>query len=93
MTFAAYDEMEDLFDELIEKQQFDFVEYIENIIDKRGLDSPHYFDYEEDDEDEFFIDFGPFGPPKIIPDQQKQKTPSEPKKRTGKQLNLFDDES
>ena len=90
LTFEASMEMEDLFDELVEKNQFDFIEHIENILEKTGLD--HDFDFVDDDEEDFFIDFGPFGPPKNMPDRQKTKTPSEPKKPAGKQLNLFDDD-
>jgi len=93
MTYEAYEEMEDLFDDLEEKQQFDFIEHIENILEKRGLDEPSYFDHEDmDEEEDFFIDFGPFGAPKIMPDRQKPKTPSGHTKPAGKQLNLFDDE-
>jgi hypothetical protein len=91
MPVAAYDELENLFERLAEKQQFDFIEHIEDILEKRGLKPLHYFDFEEDEED-YFIDFGPFGPPKILPDQNKPKTPSGPARPAGKQLNLFDDD-
>ncbi len=89
MTFTAYDEMEDLFDDLVEKNQFDFIDHIENILEKTGLD--HDFDF-DDDEDDFGIDFGPFGQPKSMPDMQEDTKPSKPKKPAGRQLNLFDDD-
>ncbi|MCP4341990.1 MAG: hypothetical protein GY799_24675 [Desulfobulbaceae bacterium] len=93
MTFAAYDEMEDLFDDLAEKQQYDFIDHIEKILKKRGLERSLHFEHESIDEEEYSIDFGPFGAPKIMPDNQKPKSPSKPTKPVGKQLNLFDDET
>lgn len=92
MVSAAYDELEDLFERLAEKQQFDFIEHIEDILERRGLDYPLHYDDEDMDEEDFFIDFGPFGAPKIMPDQRKQKEPVQPAKPAGKQLSLFDDE-
>ena len=91
MTSAADDELEDLFDRLAEKQQFDFIKHIEDILERRKLDHILYFDDEELDEDDFFIDFGPFGAPKILPDRQKTKEPVQPPRPAAKQLNLFDD--
>jgi tetratricopeptide (TPR) repeat protein len=91
MASAAYDELEDLFEELAEKQQFDFIEHIENILEKRGLGRHFLFDHDDEEED-FFMDFGPFGAPEIMPDRQKPKAPSGPAKPVGKQLSLFDDE-
>ncbi len=85
LTSAAYDEMEDLFDHLTAKQQFDFIEHIEDIIEKRELDHFSYFDY-DDIEEKIGIDFGPFGPPKIMPDQKKQKQPVTPPQSNRKQL-------
>jgi len=92
MTFEAYEDMEDLFDDLAERQQFDFIDHIENILDKRGLADPPDFDH-EDIEQDFFFDFGPFEAPKIMPDQKKPKKPASPPKSSRKQLSLFDDES
>jgi hypothetical protein len=95
MASAAYDELEDLFDRLSEKQQFDFIEHIEDILEKRELDRSLYLDREDMNEDDFFIDFGPFGAPKTMPDRREQKKPAQPAqpaRPAGKQLNLFDDE-
>lgn len=92
MTSAEDDELEVLLDDLTEKEEFDFIDHIANIIDKRDLEFPLYFDHEDIEEDEHFIDFGPFGPPKTMPKQQKTKSPK-PAKFSGKQLNLFDDQS
>jgi hypothetical protein len=92
MTLAAFNDLEELFERLTKKQQIDFIEYIENILEKRELNYPLYFDSAEMDDENFFIDFGPFGAPKIMPDRHKQKKPVQPAQPTGKQLNLFDDE-
>ncbi len=92
MTSAAYDELEELFERLTGKQQFDFIEHIEDILERRGLDRSRHFDDEDMDEEDFFIDFGPFGAPKIMPDRHKPKKPVQPAQPAGKQLNLFDDE-
>ncbi|MFT5730075.1 MAG: tetratricopeptide (TPR) repeat protein [Desulforhopalus sp.] len=89
ISFATYDEFEDLFDDLSDKNQFDFIDLIENILEKAGLYPD--FDSEDSDEEDYLIDFGPFGRPKNILDKQKPKTSSEPKKPASKQLNLFDD--
>jgi cellulose synthase operon protein C len=97
LTSAAHDKLEDLFDRLAAKQQFDFIEHIEDILERRELNHPSYYDYDDYDDfddfnEEYVIDFGPFGTPKIMPDQKKQKEPVHPPKSASKQLNLFDDE-
>ena len=77
MTFAADDEMEELLDDLAEIEQYDFIDHIENILQKRGLDCFHLVDNDfMEDDDEYSIDFGPFGVPKTMPEQQKPKSPS-----------------
>jgi tetratricopeptide (TPR) repeat protein len=93
MTFAEDDEMENLFDDLVDTDQFDFIDHVENILEKRGLECSLHFDNDFMEEEEYSIDFGPFGAPKTMPDQAKPKSPSTPAKPAGKQLNLFDDQS
>ena len=92
MSSAAYDDLENLFEKLAAKQQFDFIEHIEDILERKGLDHSLYVDQENMADEEFFIDFGPFGAPKIMPDREKQEKPVQPAQPSGKQLNLFDDQ-
>jgi tetratricopeptide (TPR) repeat protein len=90
-THYLYSELDTIFEELAEKDRFDFIEQIEQIIKQRGLPRPDPFDPEYIGE-VVLDDLGPFTMPEIAHDEHikpKKPRPQEPKRR---QLNLFDDE-
>lgn len=95
-SMKAVDKLEDLLYQLERKNRLDFVEYIEDILDKgRGPRfSPFFYEDEDEDEEKLddIFDFGPFKIPKIL--GIGEKSPPKPKTKPvgGKQLNLFDDE-
>jgi len=55
LTYVTYDELDELFDELDVKHQFDFIDHIENILEETGLYPD--FDSEDSDEEDYLFDF------------------------------------
>ncbi|GEM_PF-1953541 len=91
VPMQVFDKLEDLLYQLERKNRLDFVDYIEEILDKgRNHRSSTFFGVEDDLDDIF--DFGPFIIPQVTESGEKSPTKPKAKPVRGKQFNLFDDE-
>lgn len=90
LSLKVQTEIEELLDELDKKGHFDLADRLDELLEEDGNDDfSSYFDIVED-----IFNNGPFGMPKKLRDESKPQPQPQPKKKpkTGRQLNLFDDE-